>query len=577
MKKITLFVLLLMSRSLLAQDVKVLDLETNDVVYLASTDRLYVSTSEGVAYGNSLCVVNPYHGTIDTCFFIGHSPGIMAVSDDEKFIYIGLETSPEIVRFNVENTTIGLRIPLSRAENPHRPYFAEDMAVVPGSPHIIAVALKEPDSLPHHAGIAIYENEVMRPLTLPAATGSNSITFDTQTGFLYGYRNETNTEYLIRQMKVTDNGVEVEKSFPDLLDRPYDQIKYADGKLYAHFGKVISLSNNIPALEGRFEVGVTFPVVEPLIDSNKVMFLNAADAAISFQVFDKNTLTLIDQMNFPNIRGNPYKLIHWSGEGIAAFITRDYFSGEHSRLAIMRSCTSSISDAPVVGYDGLACKGDTVRLYAEDPIGPVFWSNGQTGPEAKLVFSEVLFCSIADENGCLSPASSSILVSFYEYPALPVISFSEDSQFLYSPFDYGFGMQWFLNGEPIEGADAHELEYTEPGIYTFQVNWGGCLSELSNELAVMLTDVKEPFGKTEFQLFPNPATEVTYIRLFIPEIGKGTIFVSGLDGKVLRSFSILPGQELQEIYMAELPSGLYLIQVFDESGRRLGISRVAKL
>ena len=90
MQKVILGSLLMICSQLSAQDVKVLNLKSNDVIYLPTKERLYVSTSEGVDHGNSICVVNPYFGTIDTCYTIGGSPGVLAFSNDEKYIYIGL-------------------------------------------------------------------------------------------------------------------------------------------------------------------------------------------------------------------------------------------------------------------------------------------------------------------------------------------------------------------------------------------------------------------------------------------------------------------------------------------------------
>lgn len=577
MQKVILIFLLLTSSIVNAQDVKILNLKSNDVIYLSSTDRLYVSISEDAEYSNSLCVVNPYYGTIDTCYAIGGLPGVMAFSDDEKYIYIGLLSSPEIARFDVVGGTIGLRIPLGIGGDSQGPYYAEDIAVVPGAPQVIAVALMNPDVLPWHAGIAVYENGLIRPTILSASMGSNSIAFDTETGFLYGYRNETNSDLAVRKMSVNENGVFVEGAVTGLLDRVYDEIKYADGKLYSNFGKVISLSNDALALEASFGVGFTFPVVQPAVDSNIVFFLNAANAAISFQTFSKNSYAIIDQLNFPNIKGNPYKLIQWGGEGKVAFITRDFFSGFNSRLVIMRTCTSTITEAPIVEFSGSACSGDTVRLYAEGSEGRIFWSDGQIGPVAKLIYSNVIFCSIADDQGCLSPSSDPVLISFYQYPSPPLIYLSDNALFLYSPADYGFGMQWFLNGEPIPGADSSALEVAESGVYTFQVNWGECLSPVSNEISVIVSSLQDPREEANYRFFPNPAIDRAFLRLSSPVPQKGVIRISTLEGKLLTTQVLLFGQTLQEFSLAGLPAGLYIVQAFTDGGRLIAAGRLAKL
>jgi len=578
MQKVILGFLLMICSQLSAQDVKVLNLKSNDVIYLPTKERLYVSTSEGVGHGNSICVVNPYFGTIDTCYTIGGSPGVLAFSNDEKYIYIGLLNSPEIVRFDVDSESIGLRIPLG-GFNGQGAIYAEDIAVVPDAPTLIAVALMNPNALPWHAGVAIYQNAVRLPNALPASMGSNSITFDSETGFLYGYRNETNSELAIRKMRVSNQGVSVENTFAGLLDRVYDEIKYSNGKLYSHFGKVINLESEPLALEGSFDVGVVFPVVEPMPDSSLVFFLNSADAVISLEVFDKASYSKIDQSDFPNIRGNPYKLIQWGGAGKVAFITRDYYSGYQSRLVILRSCVSAFTEPPNVDYMGPSCLGDTIRLYADGHDGPIFWSDGQSGSVATLAYSEVIFCSIADQDGCLSPSSSPLLVSFNQYPEVPFIYPSEDSLSLYSSSDYIYGMQWFRNGTPIPEADSTVLEILEPGTYSFQVNWEGCLSAFSNEIIVsgMITDLDDQAGLTDFALFPNPASDRAYLRLSELAFNSAAIHISNMDGKLIRRDKLNARLGTQEISLEGLPSGLYFIRVVDDTGRQIIAARLARM
>ncbi len=576
MQKAILFFLLVTYQFITAQDVKVLDLKSNDLIYLSSRDKLYMTTGEGVLYENSLCVIDPYHGTIDTCYYIGGSPGVMAYSDDQQYIYIGLESSPEVVRFAIADESISLRIPLAQNGNPEGQFFAEDIAVVPGAPEVIAVALKNPKTLPWQAGIVIYENEIQRAVTLPESMGSNSITFDTETGFLYGYRNETNSDLGLQKMYVNENGVFMESNHIGLLDRVYDEIKYANGRLYSNMGKVIRVDDDTFNPEGPFDVGKGFPVVEPIADSSFLYFLNTENTSISLETYDKVTFAKREQINFPSIKGNPYKLIQWGEEGKVAFLTRDYLSDFYSRLVIIRYCLSALTEAPLIETAGTACLGDTISLYSYGEEGPVFWSHGQTGPEAQLYYSDVIFCAIADELGCLSPSSESLLVTFYSYPTLPFIFPSPDELTLYSATDYTFGMQWFLNGVPVPGADSTILEITESGIYTFQVNWEGCLSPISNEIAVIISHTQKPLGNTSHVFFPNPVIDKFSLRFLHPKFQKGYMHIYASEGKLLSTQPLIDGLDIQEFSLAGLPAGLYTVQAISEKGELIAISQLVK-
>ncbi len=576
MKNIYLFLLMLAHCALHGQDIKVLALEANDLTYLSTLDKLMITTSADVAHGNSLCMIDPYHGAIDTCIWIGDSPGIMAVSDDEQFVYIALLERSEVVRFDVGTKTITLRIPLENPVNPEVLLIAEDIAVLPGSPEVIAVALKNPEALPWQAGVVIYENEIRRDSVLLAPNGSNCIVFDTA-GYLYGYRNETNTDLGLQKMYINEEGVFWQSTHIGLLERVYDEIKYADGNLYSNFGKLIRVSDNSFDPLAGFEVGNTFPVVEPLTDVDAVLFLNAEGAAITLQAFDKELFIKTDEQGYAHIKGNPYKLIHWGADENVAFLTRDYITGEESRVVIMRICTTTITEPPVLSWTGPACLGDTVTLLATDQQGPLFWSNGKSGPEIHLVKPEVLFCASADEAGCLGPASDTILISFTPYPETPYIFLSPDEQFVVSSLDYNFGMQWFLDGNPVPGADSVAIKVTTSGVYTMQVDWEGCLSPFSNEVSIVISGVEEIISHEAIRFYTNPVTDECYVRLQDGETRVDRIQLFSIEGNVLYTFELPEGQTECSISMAEFPAGIYYIHAISTQGKLVTTGSLVKL
>ena len=731
MRRRTLLFFLLISGVVAAQDVKVLNLKSNDVIYLPTTDRLYVSTPEGDEYGNSLCVVNPYFGTIETCYPIGGSPGVLAVSDDEKYVYIGLTTSPEVVRFDLESQAIGQRFSLGNAGAPYGPNFADDIAVMPGAPNLVAVSLMSQLTGPRHTGVAIYDNGVRRPVTTPVHTGSNSLAFDPNTGILYGFNNES-SEFGLRKMAVDAEGVSVLSVTEGLFYKFEDEIEYAEGKLYSRLGQVIDISGDTPTLAGQFDndFNLINAGVEVAPDSNVVYFLNSTYSPwLALQTFDKNTYSKIDEQELLNLGGLVWDLVNWGEAGKLAFITKDNLDNQHNHLVILRNCTSSITVAPVLEQVAGGCPGDTLLFQATAGQGPVFWSNGQVGPTALVSTPGELYYQIADDQGCLSLPSNPVFAQFdYETPApyvqvpgstalcqggqvtlsttlfpgtfgllwsngadsetiavtepgvysvqylslngclsgpsnpvsvfalnepappqpsitvvgepvhcdnepptqllapegysgylwsngniypsiipytsglysvqvldglgcqsapsepvnitilpsppTPAVFLSNDN-FLYMNIPINTGIQWLLNGEPIPGANSQVLEVFETGNYSLQVTWEGCTS-ISNELYVVISSTEEPNQQEKYRLFPNPATDMAYLRLDIPEPRAGLIRISSLEGKLLSSQALSAGQELQELSLASLPAGFYLVDVLDGNGRRIVAGRIVK-
>ncbi|MCB0563260.1 MAG: T9SS type A sorting domain-containing protein, partial [Phaeodactylibacter sp.] len=62
----------------------------------------------------------------------------------------------------------------------------------------------------------------------------------------------------------------------------------------------------------------------------------------------------------------------------------------------------------------------------------------------------------------------------------------------------------------------------------------------------------------------------------IPEPRAGLIRISSLEGKLLSSQALSAGQELQELSLASLPAGFYLVDVLDGNGRRIVAGRIVK-
>ncbi|MCB0548908.1 MAG: T9SS type A sorting domain-containing protein [Phaeodactylibacter sp.] len=732
MRKTTLLSLFLISGVITAQDVKILDLKSNDLVYLPSTGRLYVSTPEGAAHGNSLCVVNPGFGTIDTCYAIGGSPGVMAVSDDEKYIYIGLTTSPEIVRFDLENQAVGQRFSMGSAGLIYGPNYADDIAVMPGAPKVIAVSMMSQLTGPRHTGVAVFDDGVQRPNVTSIHTGSNSLAFDPATGLLYGYNNES-SEFGLRKMAIDANGVSVLSVTMGLFSKFGDEIEYAEGKLYSRLGQVIDISGDTPTLAGQFDTDYSLfsAGVEVAPDSNVVYFMNSSFSPwLALQTYDKHAYNLIGEREFLNLGGIVHGLVSWGGEGKLAFLTKDNIYNEHNHLVILRNCTSTITTAPLLEQPSSGgCIGDTLALQAATGVaGPVFWPNGQTGPVAVVTTPGEFWYQVADEQGCLSPPSNSIFATF-EYPApqpyiqvlgplalcqggqvtlstplfpgysgflwntgetgntlavtepgeysvqalsfngcpsepsLPVTVYSlaepappqpavtvvgetvfcdnmpsllqapegypnyfwnngdqspllvpyvsgeysvqvmneagclsppsvpvsitvnpsppvadiflSNDNFLYTSAPVNTGLQWLLNGEPIPGANSQVLGVTETGLYSLQLTWEGC-SSVSNELYVLLTGTDEQFATEKPILFPNPSSDIAYLRLAVPQARPGMIRIRSVEGRLLHSQILSARQEVQELALSGLPSGLYVVEAFDGNGIRIVATRLVK-
>src|SRR5208282_1567956 len=115
------------------------------------------------ANGNTVAALNPVSGTIQSSQFAGSEPDVLAISDDNQFLYASLDGSSSVRRFILP----GLQpdISYSLGADPHYgPYFAMDLQAAPGLPHTSAVSRGQyavsPVAL---GGMAIYDDAIERP------------------------------------------------------------------------------------------------------------------------------------------------------------------------------------------------------------------------------------------------------------------------------------------------------------------------------------------------------------------------------------------------------------------------------
>jgi ligand-binding sensor domain-containing protein len=149
--------------------------------------------------------------------------------------------------------------------------------------------------------------------------------------------------------------------------------------------------------------------------------------------------------------------------------------------------------------------------------------------------------------------------NFCVLPAKPVITLSganSDSPVLTS--NASTGNQWFFNGNSISGASNPTLMITQPGVYTVRVTIEGCVSELSDGLAVVITgDIAS--SNEQITAYPNPSQDRLYI-LLNGFIKNDEVHVKLVDpnGKVLYQKDSRGG-ELLETSLAGFAAGVYLI------------------
>jgi V8-like Glu-specific endopeptidase len=223
--------------------------------------------------------------------------------------------------------------------------------------------------------------------------------------------------------------------------------------------------------------------------------------------------------------------------------------------------TNAVDKPPVSVSSDIICSGDSVvfAMDTSDVYNNYFWKFGYGAqPETaygygphKVSFtyegSKQLELTLDDE---YTNYYEDIL-QVYETPS-PAISYKDS--ILTS--NYPEGNQWYLNGEPIEGADSSAIIIEEAGIYVLKVtNNSGC-SAFSDPLNIEGLGFAESSLTDMFKLYPNPAGKYIDIH-FVEAMQQITYFITNLQGQIVKNGVIKDSVSKYRIQIQELPPGIY--------------------
>ncbi len=196
----------------------------NDLVYDKTRQRIYASIStNGGVRANTITEINPFNGTIGSSIPVGLEPTLLAMSDDDRYLYVSLDHEFAVRRIDLTTMTPDLKFAVggivgTTPADYSETFKASDIKVLPRSPQSVAIA-RYGQRFPAQRGIAIYDNGVQRPVTTPFSiatdqpldqVGPNLLAFSSSANTLYGLNWESNQGLFT--MAVSSSGVSVTKT-----------------------------------------------------------------------------------------------------------------------------------------------------------------------------------------------------------------------------------------------------------------------------------------------------------------------------------------------------------------------------
>jgi uncharacterized repeat protein (TIGR03803 family) len=152
-------------------------------------------------------------------------------------------------------------------------------------------------------------------------------------------------------------------------------------------------------------------------------------------------------------------------------------------------------------------------------------------------------------------AANNVQQSFTISPARPTITPRNQTMSTVLASSADEGNQWFLNGNPVEGATGKTLTVNQSGSYTVRTSEGNSTSEFSvaHDVAVKNPGVE----KDLVTVYPNPAAD--FVVVSIPGPGDKTAIVYHEDGRQLDTKGTTDNQITFDV--KGFASGLYIVKV----------------
>ena len=162
---------------------------------------------------------------------------------------------------------------------------------------------------------------------------------------------------------------------------------------------------------------------------------------------------------------------------------------------------------------------------------------------------------MVNQNGCLAYSDELFaLVCMEDF----LVEINQSGNQLSCSNEMSFAVQWYLDGEPIFGANSNEFIAVDPGAYSIELtDEFGCVYK-SDELSYSTADLYN-YQNFSLNVFPNPSKSLVNLTIDNPDRSEVYFILSDLQGRDVIQ-SVFDAESFQ-FDVSNLNSGIYMITV----------------
>src|SRR5579864_5904733 len=277
----------------------------NDIAFDPLRQVLYLTVPSTAPNGNSIAVFDLATSTVTGSQFAGSNPNLLAISDDNQFLYASLDGAVGVQRFNLSGILPDVEFSVG-GDSFIGPHVAFDVQPAPGQPHTVAV------STAAEGGITVFDDGVPRPTSFPTFVPQlSSLQWSPDATQLFAGGADLLT------LAVSPSGVTQNKLFTGVFGSGRRiHLDSATAAIYSDGGRIAD------PVTGSLLVTLNPPVRQPGFSSPLMVTDSALNAAYSLDgatlnVFNLRQFTSAGSITVPSLAGSPLRLIRWGKNGLA--------------------------------------------------------------------------------------------------------------------------------------------------------------------------------------------------------------------------------------------------------------------
>ena len=313
---------------------------SNNMVFNPVNGLAYLSipSTGSTVTGNSIVSMDPATGALGTPVFVGSEPGVMAVSDNGKTLWVALNGTVAIRKVDLVNNVAGAQYSTAALGNA----AATAVLVLPGTTDSVAVT--------NSSNLGLYDAGVLRGSTV-SVNGVYALQADSSRTELYAAGSNALQNYTYSTNGLTAKASNTTNNYSNsVTSSTFDEAQLANGKVFTDFGKVYDAESS--GLLGSFTQGTTVLVGPTLYDaalSQVYVLSNGTSNGYSnytqvslFNPTDYSNTGKSFQWNIPyyistptnSLYLNPHRLARWGSNGLLL----------HTKYAIFTAQSNVVKD-----------------------------------------------------------------------------------------------------------------------------------------------------------------------------------------------------------------------------------------